>query len=461
MAFTQLVHINDIVEGDRGRKDYGDVAALADSLERVSQIQPIVLAPGNVLTAGGRRFRATQLLASEGRAIKGFKVGEIMAVYNGHLKDNPVLFREIELEENLQRKDLDHVERAMMTLEIDRLKRAEHGDRLLGAPAHTDDTGWGLADTATLLDKPTTTVHRDIALGLIYEEFPELKQLETRADVFRWLDHTLALCLRERDRRRIAKLGIEVSAGRFAQARAQDYIPTLPDEAIDLVLVDPPYGVDYESRTDTFAPTWDDSETGTLALLNETVPLLTTKVKRNAHLYMFTSEFLLHEVKTILYRNGWDVSPVSLVWLKNTTGQVDFAQKYGPRTEFVVFARRPHTRRLNHQAFNDLRYSSVPPSNRSHPTEKPQDLLKFLIEQSTIPGEAVLDFCAGSGATLVSALETERLYYGCEPDPNYYAGAANWLAKAAYFLNLAKQREVDHDDAEGNEEMQGEAGADL
>lgn len=52
--------------------------------------------------------------------------------------------------------------------------------------------------------------------------------------------------------------------------------------------------------------------------------------------------------------------------------------------------------------------------NKIHPTQKPVELLKFLIKSYTNEGDIVLDFCMGSGSTIIACLETGRNYIGIE-----------------------------------------------
>ena len=58
-------------------------------------------------------------------------------------------------------------------------------------------------------------------------------------------------------------------------------------------------------------------------------------------------------------------------------------------------------------------------SNNLHPTQKPVELLKYLIETYTKKGDKVLDNCSGSGSTAVACLETERSFVGIELDKKY------------------------------------------
>lgn len=55
-----------------------------------------------------------------------------------------------------------------------------------------------------------------------------------------------------------------------------------------------------------------------------------------------------------------------------------------------------------------------------HPTQKPVDLMEYLIKTYTNAGETVLDNCMGSGTTGVACKKTGRHFIGIEKDENYY-----------------------------------------
>lgn len=58
--------------------------------------------------------------------------------------------------------------------------------------------------------------------------------------------------------------------------------------------------------------------------------------------------------------------------------------------------------------------------NKKHPTEKPVELMKILIENSSKEGNIVLDCFMGSGSTGIACIETNRKFIGCEIDKKYY-----------------------------------------
>ena len=98
-----LLPIDQIVVGDRFRKDYGDISALAKSIQSYGLFHPIVVGRDGTLLAGGRRFTAIQSLSWT--TVPVHFIDEV----------DPLLVREIELEENLLREDLTWQEEAQLT----------------------------------------------------------------------------------------------------------------------------------------------------------------------------------------------------------------------------------------------------------------------------------------------------------------------------------------------------------
>ena len=57
---------------------------------------------------------------------------------------------------------------------------------------------------------------------------------------------------------------------------------------------------------------------------------------------------------------------------------------------------------------------------RLHPTQKPVELMEYLIKTYTNQGDTVLDNCMGSGTTGVACKNLGRKFIGIEQDPNYF-----------------------------------------
>jgi ParB family chromosome partitioning protein len=115
------VPIKDIIVKKRIRKDMGDIEALAESLKRYGQISPVVISKKNMLIAGGRRLEAAKFL--------GWRT--INAVISECTDELARL--EIEVEENLQRRDFNMEEVAEATKKIYRLQHPGFLRRILNA----------------------------------------------------------------------------------------------------------------------------------------------------------------------------------------------------------------------------------------------------------------------------------------------------------------------------------------
>lgn len=74
-------------------------------------------------------------------------------------------------------------------------------------------------------------------------------------------------------------------------------------------------------------------------------------------------------------------------------------------------------------------------TDKLHPTQKPVDLLEYLIKTYTNEGETVLDNCMGSGSTGVACVNTSRNFIGIELDEHYFQVAKDRIANAQNQIN--------------------------
>jgi ParB family chromosome partitioning protein len=115
------VLIKDIIVKKRIRKDLGDISALAESMKRYGQISPITISRANVLIAGGRRLEAAKYL--------GWRT------INAAIIDAPekLVKLELEIEENVQRRDFTGEELVKATKQLYRLRNPGFLRRLWNA----------------------------------------------------------------------------------------------------------------------------------------------------------------------------------------------------------------------------------------------------------------------------------------------------------------------------------------
>jgi DNA modification methylase len=206
-------------------------------------------------------------------------------------------------------------------------------------------------------------------------------------------------------------------------ADALDVLPELETESVDLVIADPPYGIEWRSnrRAETFDELLSDGSgeedrEGIRKVLAETVRL----VGQHRHLYVFGPDDVLA---------GLLVSErAELVWDKARPGMGDLSAPWGPQHERISFAVSKH----RHAGKRDapalpvrMRKGSVlrftPPTGRNvrHPSEKPTTLLRELVESSSRAGDLVLDPFAGVGSTGVAAVLAGRRTILVELDDRY------------------------------------------
>lgn len=71
------------------------------------------------------------------------------------------------------------------------------------------------------------------------------------------------------------------------------------------------------------------------------------------------------------------------------------------------------------------------PEIRYHPTQKPLEVINWVISNYSLPGDLIFDPFMGSGTTGVAALQLGRRFIGCEIDPGYFAIAEKRIKQAA------------------------------
>jgi site-specific DNA-methyltransferase (adenine-specific) len=122
---------------------------------------------------------------------------------------------------------------------------------------------------------------------------------------------------------------------------------------------------------------------------------------------------------------------INLVFRKNFSAQVLKANmKVVGNCEYGLLLYRDRLPKFNNNGkmiFNCIDWERDENSEKLHPTQKPVKLLKKLIEIFTDEGDVVIDPCAGSGSTLVAAIELDRKAYGFEIKRNFYKDAKNWI----------------------------------
>lgn len=194
----------------------------------------------------------------------------------------------------------------------------------------------------------------------------------------------------------------------------------------DLLVTDPPYGQQFQSGfTDRWGKIVGDDD---LDAVHGRLEHVLHGLKRWRHFYIFGDKL---DVSKLL-RVG---STTELVWDKEMIGSGDLSLPWGPQHERITFgvhvtdkANRAKGRgALSARLRKGSVLRSLRPNSgavKHHPTEKPVDILRQIIESSSIMGEIVYDPFAGSGSTLIAAALEGRKGIGCEIEERYCEAAA-------------------------------------
>lgn len=213
--------------------------------------------------------------------------------------------------------------------------------------------------------------------------------------------------------------------------------------ACDLLVTDPPYGQEFKSgKSDLWGTIkGDDDIVGTLDRLGKALKGL----RRGRHVYIFGNRFDLSALPLC--------GAAEIIWDKGTIGMGDLSQPWGPQHESITFATYELSKANREKGYGNLsarlRKGSIVRSTRPisgrvrhHPTEKPVDILRQLIESSSVMGEIVYDPFAGSGSTLIAAALEGREAVGVEFEERYAATAATRCEKELAHLKEGAVQEA-------------------
>jgi site-specific DNA-methyltransferase (adenine-specific) len=209
-----------------------------------------------------------------------------------------------------------------------------------------------------------------------------------------------------------------------------DVLQTLPDNSIDCILTDPPYGYNYVSRSHKLPLTKIANDRHeAIPLLRKALVAVYPKLKPNGVGLIFTNWQCYASMAAAIEEEGYEIKNL-LIWEKNAWSRGDLKGNWGYSYEMVMYFKKQTTpsklRRFlrGKREGNILKFKKLPTNAMQHPTEKPVELLKYLLEKTTEPGDAVLDPFAGSGSTIVAAQETGRICLGAEIEPEWARVAA-------------------------------------
>lgn len=218
---------------------------------------------------------------------------------------------------------------------------------------------------------------------------------------------------------------------------ALEFIKSLEDESIDLVLTDPPYNISKDNNLNTMKSAnrqgvdfgeWDKGFD-----LNSWIELIVPKIKKGGSMIFFNSWLHLSEMNTTANNAGLETKDL-IRWIKSNPMPRNRDRRYIVDYEVAVWLVKKGGKwtfnRLN-DTYDRPQYDYPAPSSkiRIHPTQKPVPLLEEMLQRHTNKGDLVVDPFAGSGSTAIACINQGRQYNINDVDTEMIKNAEKWIEK--------------------------------
>ena len=217
---------------------------------------------------------------------------------------------------------------------------------------------------------------------------------------------------------------MEDKLNKIIQMDCLEYLKSLPDGCVDLVLIDPPYLIDTKGRNEFLEKkmkkkVFDDLKYISKGITNDVLEEI-CRVSKKINCYIFCSKKQIPNLLNYFIKKKchFDI----LTWNKMNPVPL-FNNTYLPDTEYILFFRESGAyfggSYKTKRKFYVSNLNTADKKLYGHPTCKPVELLKNYIVNSSKENDIVLDCFAGSGSLAQACLETNRNFLCCERDEGY------------------------------------------
>ena len=469
------VPVFDIYIGKRRRTEIGDLEALQKDFKENGQITAITVRPPTdeekelgikepyILVAGGRRLAAALMLG-----------WETIEAYTRADPIDEIKHRVLELKENLERKEMTWDEISTAKAEILALRQemaAKEGKTITQA------------EVARELKENPGTFSRDIKAAEAIAENPELKKSSSRKAALRVADmihHEKALTNRINMAAIPGSDPTKLLRNVVRTQDARDFLRVIQSKCIDLILTDPPFGIDYWKQGHKEAAggpdaklgmsEYDDGLENAKDILTDIVPLYAKVIRETGWILMFLGEETYDYTKKLFsdccathfdYRSTsqpkccniaieedspnacrfFVPEPKPWIWYRpNSRNRSRYPERHAQNQYEDILVVNGGSARLTKHCGNVLVYDAEYGEERIHANQKPLDLLLELIDRTTLYGDTVLDTFFGSGAHLAAAMRAGRFIMGCDLNEDMLAPALGFISKNYQPLPLDQRK---------------------
>ncbi len=228
----------------------------------------------------------------------------------------------------------------------------------------------------------------------------------------------------------------------------KEYLKEIEKESVNLIVIDPPYN-ELPKEWDNFND-WKNlkeefnrvlKKNGQIYIFGKQ-PMLSEVYNELKDLFEFRFELIWNKGKGFWTSNFMPMRSHELIWCFKKKGTkireiyFDLESIKTPGEPYVrknkVISTVRNNWKANHTIFKDGRrfplsvisHPSISRKNKmegtEHPTQKPLEILKWIIKSSSREKEIVLDCFMGSGTTAIACLDLNRKFLGCEINKDFY-----------------------------------------
>lgn len=408
------VLISDIKIGKRFRENLGSLISLTESIKEKGLIQPITVSEQLHLVAGGRRLASCLELGMD-------KIPAVIRKIESELDS-----REVELFENIHRKEMEWQEQIRLVARIHNLMKEKHGDN------------WTQLATSKLLGRSRSSVTDAVELSEALDVIPELEESSTadmaRKKYKRVIEEIVVKEALEEAKDKNQKKAIIWASDHYIVGDVFKRIGVIADGVMHFAEVDPPYAIDlHAKRKDKgeYLKTYDEIDAKDYpAFLEEITKQVYRVLYPNAFCVWWHGPTWSDLVKKNLLAVGFKVDTIPAIWYKPGGGftnspNTKLARTYEPF--FVCSKGEPLLRARGHS--NVFPFPTVPPSQRIHATERPVELMREVLRTFVYPGARVIVPFLGSGNTLIACYKEGMIGFGYDLSKEHKRGFLVRVAK--------------------------------
>ena len=416
-----MIPLTSIQVGDRAREIMGDLDSTEQSMKESGLITPLAVKRSNnesyLLLAGERRFLILQRNKVELVPVR---------IYPADISD--LEMKSIELAENFYRKDMEYYESDNLLRQIHELRQGVYG---VSAPG-PGTSGWTLKDTADLAGVTNASVSTAIKRSEAREAFPELFEgCKTQKDASKIIKKMDEMLTKEQIARKLEANRENSKLNQLAKCYIlKDFfegVKQIPDNIMHLVEIDPPYAIDLNAIKKTDGESiYQQCEYNEIDKYDYQEFIYRTfrecyrvMTEHSWLICWFAPEPWMEVIYNGLKSAGFETTRMCGIWNKSF-GQAKRPEIYLANSYemfYYAWKGRPALNKAGRS--NVFTFSPVPPQQKTHPTERPVEMMKDIYDTFAFTGSRVLIPFLGSGSGLIAADQLSMSPVGFELSKSY------------------------------------------